>query len=56
MNINIVTIERRIIMVERISFFIDFGNIFILLSLNILNSELEEDLNINESENFNIDI
>ncbi len=35
---------------------IDFGNIFISISLNISNIELEKDLNIDESKNFNIDI
>ena len=43
-------------MIERISFFIDFKNIFILNSLNISDIELEEDSNIDESENFNIGV
>ncbi len=36
--------------------FINFENTFILISLNILNIELEEDLDIDKSEKFNIDI
>ncbi len=43
-------------MIERISSFFDFGNIFTLLPLNILDIELKEDLDINESKDFNIDI
>ena len=43
-------------MIERISFFIDFKSIFILKSLNISDIELEEDSNIDESENFNIGV
>ncbi len=35
---------------------IDFENVFILISLNISNIELKEDSDINESENFNVDI
>ncbi len=38
------------------SFSINFENIFILISLNILDIEVEEDLDINESKDFNIDI
>jgi len=37
-------------------FLINFGNIFISIPLDILNIEAEEDSDINESENFNIDI
>ncbi len=37
-------------------FLIDFGNIFILISLNILDIELKEDLDINESKEYNINI
>ena len=36
--------------------FIDFGNVFISISLNILDIEPKEDSDINESEEFNIDI
>ncbi len=43
-------------MIERILLFIDFKNAFILISLNISDIELEKDLNIDESKNFNIDI
>ena len=35
---------------------IDFENIFILISLNILNIELEKNSDINKSKNFNINI
>ncbi len=37
-------------------FSIDFENIFILISLNILNIESKEDSDIDESEEFNIGI
>ena len=37
-------------------FLINFGNIFILISLDILDIEAEEDSDIDESENFNVDI
>ena len=37
-------------------FFIDFKNIFTLIPLNISIIEPEEDLNIDESEEFNIDV
>ncbi len=43
-------------MIKRISFFINLGNAFISISLNILDIELKEDLDIDKSENFNIDI
>ncbi len=43
-------------MIKQISLFIDFGNIFILISLNALDIKLEENLNINELKNFNIDV
>ncbi len=48
--------ERNIVMVERISFLINFRNIFASISLNVLNIEAEEDSDINELKNFNIDI
>ncbi len=35
---------------------INFGNIFILISLDILDIEIEEDSDINKSENFNVNI
>ncbi len=37
-------------------FFIDFENVFILVSLNILNIELKEDSDIDELEEFNMDV
>ena len=43
-------------MAKRISLFLDFGNVFISIFLNISNIEVEKNSNINESENFNIDI
>ncbi len=43
-------------MIERTLFLFNLKNAFILIFLNILNIELKEDLDINESENFNIDI
>ncbi len=43
-------------MIKRILFFFDFENTFISISLNILNIELKKESDINESENFNIDI
>ncbi len=43
-------------MAERMPLSIDFGNVFTLISLNILNIELKEDSDINESENFNANV
>ncbi len=43
-------------MIKRILFSINFENVFILISLNISTIELEEDSNIEESEEFNISI
>jgi len=43
-------------MVEQISFPINFGNTFVSISLDILNIEIEEDLDIDRLENFNVDI
>ena len=36
--------------------FIDFRNVFILISLNVLDIKVEKDSDIDESENFNVDI
>ncbi len=36
--------------------FINFRNTFVSISLDVLNIEAEEDLDINELKNFNIDI
>ncbi len=41
---------------ERISLFFDFGNVFTSISLNISDIEVKEDLNIDESKNFNISV
>ncbi len=43
-------------MVEQISLSIDFGNVFILIFLNILDIELKKDLDTNESKNFNVGV
>ncbi len=43
-------------MAEQMLLSIDFRNVFISISLNILNIEPEEDSDIDESEKFNIDI
>jgi len=44
-------------MIERMLFFFNFGNTFILIFLNIFDIELEkEDLDTDKSENFNVDI
>ena len=43
-------------MIEQMLFFIDFGNAFISISLNVLNIELKEDLNTDELENFNASV
>ncbi len=51
-----VVIEYSITIIERMLFLIDFGNVFILIPLNILNIEQKEDLDTDESENFNVDI
>ncbi len=55
-NVNIVNTKRNIAMVEQISFPINFGNTFVSISLDILNIEIEEDLDIDRLENFNVDI
>ncbi len=36
--------------------FFDFGNVFILIPLNISDIKTEEESNINELENFNVGI
>jgi len=43
-------------MAEQIPFSINFKNTFISISLNILDIELEEDLDMDELKNFNVDI
>ncbi len=43
-------------MVERTLLSIDFGNVFILIPLNISDIELKKDLNTDESENFNTSV
>ena len=43
-------------MVKQMPFFINFGNTFVSISLNVLNIEVEKDSDINELENFNINI
>ncbi len=43
-------------MIERILFSIDFENAFILISLNILNIEVEENSDIDELKNFNVGV
>ena len=43
-------------MIKRTPLSIDFKSVFALISLNISNIELKEDSNINDSENFNINI
>ncbi len=43
-------------MIKRILSFIDFENAFILILLNISDIELKEDLNIEELENFNVNV
>ncbi len=43
-------------MVERISLFFNFKNIFILIPLDISDIEVEKNIDTNESENFNADI
>jgi len=43
-------------MVKRILFFIDFESDFISIPFNILDIELKEDLDIDELENFNVNI
>ncbi len=52
-NANIVNTECNIVMIKRMLFFIDFENVFISVSLNVLDIEPEEDLDIDESEEFN---
>jgi len=51
-----VDIKRSIAITEQITFPIDFGNVFISIPLNISDIELKEDLDIDKSKNFNIDI
>jgi len=43
-------------MIKRTILFIDFGNVFILILLNTLDIKLEKDSDIDESENFNINV
>ncbi len=43
-------------MAKRISFLINFGDIFISIFLNISDIEAEEDSDINELKNFNASI
>ncbi len=43
-------------MTERIPLSINFKNTFVLISLDILDIEVEEDLDIDKLENFNINI
>jgi len=43
-------------MTERILLSINFGNIFILIFLDISDIEVKENLDINELKNFNVDI
>ncbi len=43
-------------MIKRTLLFIDFGSVFILVSLNISDIELEEDSDTDKSENFNVGI
>ncbi len=38
------------------SFFFNFGNVFVSTSLDILDIEVEKDSDINELENFNVGI
>ena len=55
-NANIANIERNIAITEWILPFIDFGNVFILISLNISDIELKEDSDTNELEKLNIGV
>jgi len=43
-------------MIEQISLSFDLGNTFISIPLNVSNIEIEKDSDINELENFNVDI
>ena len=43
-------------MIERISLSFDFENVFISISLDISDIEVKKDSNINELENFNVNI
>ncbi len=43
-------------MIKRILLSFDFGNVFISIPLDISDIEIEEDSDINELENFNVDI
>ncbi len=43
-------------MAEQISFSLNFGDIFVLISLDTSNIESEEDSDINKLENFNVDV
>ncbi len=43
-------------MIKRILLSFDLGNVFISIPLNVSDIEAEEDLDINKSKNFNIDI
>ncbi len=43
-------------MIKQISFSFNFGDIFVSTLLNILDIEVKEDLDIDKSEDFNINI
>ena len=43
-------------MIKRMLFLFNFRNIFVIISLNVSDIELKENLNTDESKNFNIDI
>ncbi len=55
-NANTANAERSIAMVERMLPPIDFGNVFTSIPLNVLNIELKENSDTDESEELNIDI
>ncbi len=43
-------------MIERILLSFNLGNVFISISLNISNIEVEEDSDINKLKNFNVNV
>ncbi len=49
-------IKYNIMMTEQMPLSFDFRNAFISISLNVFDIEAEEDSDINELQNFNVDI
>jgi len=55
-NINTTNIECNVVMTKRMPFPLDFGDIFASIPLDISDIKTKENLDIDESENFNTDV